>query len=473
MVSMSDSVNSVNNNENVPKINVTRTDEQDDDDEHTVRLRDRLRLPLNRSLSEPGSSFLQLFSPSALNRPISSNATCSYDEPSSTLQMLDKPIKRCRLESPSDVNTRTTFSLPSTPCYSDKLRTLTALELADRIRMPNDSECQSLIIDCRPFTQFNLAHIKGATNINCANRFGRKRIQLNRTLSVLNQTKTTVVVYDENTSDLTNHSLNGILNTLASEPYKEILLLQGGMRAFQKQFPDLCDTNAFSNHHNHQNSHQQEAEISPSSPQAPPTLSSPCQSEENAIENTQATQVMPHLYLGNQKDASDLQRLRQLNIQFVLNVTSHLPGYHEGRGIRYKRLPATDSTQQNLKQYFEEAFEFIDKAVRSKSGVLVHCQAGISRSATIAIAYVMKQTKSPMFEAYKMVKTKRPIISPNLNFMGQLLEFEQSLHLQPNNNAPSTPSTGSGTLCRQGAWSTMACHHSSPATSGPTCTVKL
>lgn len=477
MVSMSGSVNStVNNCENVPKINVTKTEmNQDDlDDEQSVRLRARLRLPLNRSLSEPGNNFLQLFCPSpvAINRPMSSNATCSYTEPPNTLMLVDSPIKRCRLECPTDSIKRTTFSLPSTPCYNDKLRILTVIELADRIRISNDPEHQLLLIDCRSFTQFNGSHIKGATNINCANRFGRKRFQLSRTLSVLNQTKTSVVVYDEDTTDLNNHPLAGILNTLASEPYKEVLLLQGGMRAFQKQFPDLCDTNAFS-HHNHQNSHQPETEISPSSAQAPPPLLSPCQSEESAIENTPATQVMPHLYLGNQKDASDLQKLRQLNIQFVLNVTSHLPGYHEGRGIRYKRLPASDNTQQNLKQYFEEAFEFIDKAVRSKSGVLIHCQAGISRSATIAIAYVMKQTKSPMIDAYKMVKSKRPIISPNLNFMGQLLEFEQSLHLQPNNNAPLTPSTGSGAPCRQGAWSTMTCHHSSPATSGTTCAVKL
>lgn len=365
MVSMSGSVNSaVNNCENVPKINVTKTEVgKDDDDEQAVRLRARLRLPLNRSLSEPGNNFLQLFSPSSvvINRPISSNATCSYDEPPNTLQMLDTPIKRCRLECPSDTTKRTTFSLPSTPCYNDKLRILTVVELADKIRISNDPEHQLLLIDCRPFTQFNNIHIKGAININCANRFGRKRFQLNRALSVLNQTKTSVVVYDEDTTDLNNHPLNGILNTLASEPYREILLLQGGMRAFQKQFPDLCDTNAFSHHYNHQNSHQQEAEISPSSTQAPQQLLSPCQSEESAIENTPATQVMPHLFLGNQKDASDLQKLRQLNIQFVLNVTSHLPGYHEGRGIRYMRLPATDSSQQNLKQYFEEAFEFIGK----------------------------------------------------------------------------------------------------------------
>nr|KAF6395188.1 dual specificity phosphatase 10 [Rousettus aegyptiacus] len=96
--------------------------------------------------------------------------------------------------------------------------------------------------------------------------------------------------------------------------------------------------------------------------------------------------------------------------------------------LSYKRLPATDSNKQNLRQYFEEAFEFIEEAHQCGKGLLIHCQAGVSRSATIVIAYLMKHTRMTMTDAYKFVKGKRPIISPNLNFMGQLLEFEEDLN---------------------------------------------
>ncbi len=86
---------------------------------------------------------------------------------------------------------------------------------------------------------------------------------------------------------------------------------------------------------------------------------------------------------------------------------------------------------QNLRQFFEEAFAFIDLARRDRSGVLIHCHAGVSRSPTIAVAYLMKRFfPMAMGDAYKFVKTRRSIISPNLNFMGQLWEFEQGLRTE-------------------------------------------
>ncbi|XP_046387994.1 dual specificity protein phosphatase 10-like [Ischnura elegans] len=158
------------------------------------------------------------------------------------------------------------------------------------------------------------------------------------------------------------------------------------------------------------------------------------------IQRAPATRVLPFLYLGNERDAADLHLLRSLGVTRVLNVTAHLPGFHQGSGITYKRLPATDSGQQNLKQYFEEAFQFIDEARATGSRVLVHCQAGVSRSPTICIAYLMRHRLLPMAEAYKRVKRRRPIIAPNFNFMGQLLELEQGLHLpKAPSPAPCTP----------------------------------
>lgn len=66
--------------------------------------------------------------------------------------------------------------------------------------------------------------------------------------------------------------------------------------------------------------------------------------------------------------------------------------------------------------------------IKSKGGsVFVHCHAGISRSATVCIAYLMQKKHMSLSDAYKFVQSKRPIISPNLGFMGQLLIHQQNL----------------------------------------------
>ena len=145
------------------------------------------------------------------------------------------------------------------------------------------------------------------------------------------------------------------------------------------------------------------------------------------IENHPATKVADFLFLGNMNDAANAESLTALGIDHVLNVTAVEPSYTMSNNITYKQLHAADNGSQNIKQHFNEAFRFIDAAKKSGGSVLIHCQAGVSRSPTIAIAYLIKYFSMKMLDAYQFIKIRRTIISPNLNFMGQLLEFEQSI----------------------------------------------
>lgn len=67
---------------------------------------------------------------------------------------------------------------------------------------------------------------------------------------------------------------------------------------------------------------------------------------------------------------------------------------------------------------------FADSVKNSGGRVLVHCQAGISRSATICLAYLIQSHRVRLDEAFDFVKRRRGVISPNFSFMGQLLQFE-------------------------------------------------
>lgn len=90
-------------------------------------------------------------------------------------------------------------------------------------------------------------------------------------------------------------------------------------------------------------------------------------------ENAVISPILPVLFLGNERDAQDLDLLLRLNIGYVVNVTTHLPLYHVKSGLRYKRLPATDNSKQNLRQYFEEVFEFIGESPTSDMHVCALC----------------------------------------------------------------------------------------------------
>lgn len=103
-------------------------------------------------------------------------------------------------------------------------------------------------------------------------------------------------------------------------------------------------------------------------------------------------------------------------------------------------------------------FVSIEQARQTNGRVLIHCQAGISRSSTVAIGYIMKYHNLSMNQAYNKVQACRPIIAPNLNFVGQLANFEKSLQtskaqqrkievvtvgcsIQAHSSRPSTPIT--------------------------------
>ena len=68
------------------------------------------------------------------------------------------------------------------------------------------------------------------------------------------------------------------------------------------------------------------------------------------------------------------------------------------------QLPIKDDPSFDIRPYFDESAAFIDDAVRHSSRILVHCVAGVSRSATLVLAWMMLRKKFRLKQAIKHVR---------------------------------------------------------------------
>ena len=93
----------------------------------------------------------------------------------------------------------------------------------------------------------------------------------------------------------------------------------------------------------------------------------------------------------------------------------------------YKICGLSDDDDQDVKQYFKEGIQFMQEATDEGGTVLVHCAAGISRSGSMMVAYVMQKEKMSLEESLKYVQARRKKVFPNKGFMKQLEEFEKEL----------------------------------------------
>lgn len=144
--------------------------------------------------------------------------------------------------------------------------------------------------------------------------------------------------------------------------------------------------------------------------------------------------------MASAKDSSFLERK---NIGFVLNLMSDPTDDEPVEGVEYKTIPMEDDEDEQLVAHLNACFQFIDKANPDKGSpknkaqtkqetnfkaVLVHSYFGMSRSAAVILAYLMKEKGQTLRQAYDHLKKCHSATNPNDNFIVQLLRLEQELH---------------------------------------------
>ncbi|KNC87803.1 hypothetical protein SARC_00060 [Sphaeroforma arctica JP610] len=139
------------------------------------------------------------------------------------------------------------------------------------------------------------------------------------------------------------------------------------------------------------------------------------------------TRVLSYLYLGNKRNSADMESLKALGITHILNVAKEcIPQSDNNQDMRYKNIPLLDSTEEDILSVLEESILFIDTAKDSNGKILVHCVGGISRSVAVILAYLVRTNEVTLDSAYAFMKERKSNISPNISFMGQLLEFSKN-----------------------------------------------
>ncbi|XP_066479802.1 dual specificity protein phosphatase 15 [Tiliqua scincoides] len=131
--------------------------------------------------------------------------------------------------------------------------------------------------------------------------------------------------------------------------------------------------------------------------------------------------ILPGLYLGNFIDAKDLDQLRQHSITHIVSIHESPQPFIPG--IAYLRITLPDMPEANIKKHFKECIHFIHSCRLRGGNCLVHCLAGVSRSTTIVLAYIMAVTQLNWREALEAVKVVRPVANPNPGFRQQLEEY--------------------------------------------------
>lgn len=133
------------------------------------------------------------------------------------------------------------------------------------------------------------------------------------------------------------------------------------------------------------------------------------------------------LYLGPVTATSNAAFLESAGITHILSIGRSAQNTHTSgsRTIEYIKLPLQDTPESDIRQTVTTACKVIGKAKKEGGKVLVHCQAGISRSPAICAAYLMKNEGLSLREALETLVEKRETASPNEGFLKQLGDIEE------------------------------------------------
>ncbi|CAF3784668.1 unnamed protein product [Rotaria socialis] len=149
--------------------------------------------------------------------------------------------------------------------------------------------------------------------------------------------------------------------------------------------------------------------------------------------------VRPNLYLGSAMCRNETV-IAMLNITHIMSFSEYNENEIKSTNITTLHWQLSDSRSTNLLSVFPSAIAWISKAINDENGtVLVHCDQGVSRSASVVIAYLLHSNTNlcTVEAAFNHLKLKRSVIRPNASFLQQLEEFSSTIDIKDKTIKPN------------------------------------
>eukprot|EP00746_Dinoflagellata_sp_MGD_P056123 gnl/MRDRNA2_/MRDRNA2_24357_c0_seq1.p1 gnl/MRDRNA2_/MRDRNA2_24357_c0~~gnl/MRDRNA2_/MRDRNA2_24357_c0_seq1.p1 ORF type:complete len:256 (-),score=48.35 gnl/MRDRNA2_/MRDRNA2_24357_c0_seq1:200-943(-) len=151
-----------------------------------------------------------------------------------------------------------------------------------------------------------------------------------------------------------------------------------------------------------------------------------CSHEQLSMLPAQPAEVAPGVFLGGLDEAEAQSALMALNIDCILNMASCFCGPSSRRGYP-KHFETLDIDAQDAEDYdifsydVPRALEFLQRCLGDGRRVLVHCYAGMNRSATVCAVWLLQQQRWPLGDIVRHLACKRGLVLQNITFLKGLV----------------------------------------------------
>lgn len=141
-----------------------------------------------------------------------------------------------------------------------------------------------------------------------------------------------------------------------------------------------------------------------------------------------ASEVCEGLYVGSDVVARDRKTLLSLGVTHVINCAGNVCANYHPDDFSYLSFFLKDSDAECIEGVFYTCISFIEAAHAGGGKAFVHCMQGVSRSVTVCLSFLIFKYNHTYEDAFRDIRSKRSISSPNFGFQMQLMWWYNRLY---------------------------------------------